>query len=396
MLVAATLGCADDALVIRTVSEYKPTVPVAGVQVQVDDLPWVETDASGEARFEAVASPYTVRLYQTATGRATGAQLDDAWVLIEQRDDPLVVGVDDAGIDSNRRVVISGSVIGLANEPDARIIGLDAGPDDSFEVSHSWNGPSPHQHSLRALQADQAEPPQRYMGFATLDMNVEAPLVTDPQSPGTHTGVSLEFAPVQQFQVTGRVTVPASMAVSVQANLSLVFDARSQLQGEQFLLGVDPLSGPSATFDYVFPEVPGARARLALIAGTAPGPRGRAVREFALPSSDVDFQLAEPVQLVEPADQASVPADVTLRWTEAPTGADRYTVSLRCTGMRDGVSHLVNFRAIETRATQASLPTMPGLELTPGTMCDWYVQYQDPTSLDEVVSYSAIWTFTLL
>src|SRR5215470_8433009 len=66
----ALAGCSStsskyDELVVQTVDDTAApfTGPVGGVQVQVNNQPWVATDATGKATFKNVDRPFTVRIY---------------------------------------------------------------------------------------------------------------------------------------------------------------------------------------------------------------------------------------------------------------------------------------------------------------------------------------------
>ncbi|MEL6547539.1 MAG: hypothetical protein AAFQ82_23150, partial [Myxococcota bacterium] len=69
-------------LAVHTVSEYNPTIPIGGIQVQINENAWVQTGADGTVCLDAVSGPYTARVFQSETF-SSGLQLDDYWLLID-------------------------------------------------------------------------------------------------------------------------------------------------------------------------------------------------------------------------------------------------------------------------------------------------------------------------
>lgn len=329
--------------------------------------------------FEAVEPPYDVRVYQSNVGPVTGNRYDDVWALRDQTDAHLVLEVDGSYVDSSREVMITGQLTGLVGEPGTGTIPA-AQANGDFELAYVWDGLSPHTFTLRAFEVDDTELPTQYFGYGARALTVEAPLVTESGSPGQLSDVTIELSPVAEERVTGQIDAPADLASAESAALlSLVF------ADDVHALGHATLPPSSMDFDFVFPDISGAEARISVwkVGDATPTPEGLyrtgassyAVADVALPSTGLQLQFPAPVELLEPAADAAIDEGAVFRWNGAPEPG-RYSLAMQCVGTDDGQEVHVNYRTIHGRATEATLPEITDLVMAPGMVCEWSVAWE--------------------
>ncbi len=222
---------------------------------------------------------------------------------------------------------------------------------DAFTLpSLEWRGEATRSFTLHAIEAG----PEGFTAAAATVVTLQDPgglgdMVTD---------AVLELVPVGQELVRGTVAMPDGLD-DRRARLDLVFEQGSYVG----VSGSSELS--SGEFELAFPVVEGTTPRLSFRAYN-PQIGGASEAELTLtpPLEDLDVTLLTPVELLEPEPDAAVDADTTFRWT-ALTGAETYSLGVYCPS--------INFRMIETRDTQATLPAIQGLDLPRGEVCQWAV-----------------------
>ncbi len=367
--VAGLTGCSDE-LVIKTVSEWDGTTPVAGVRVQVNDGDWATTGVDGEASFEGIEAPYSVRLAQTNDPAA--ARPHRVWQLIDRTDGRLVIPVDGAGttpgLDEPTRLgSISGTVTGLSGEEGAYLLvyvrtpygseQAQVQPNGAFDSpALFWRGEPSRSYKVHAIEAVEVDQQTRYIGVADLTVTLE-----DPEGTGVHvTDAVLELAPVEEQLVAGTVTMPDNLDELV-VRVDLDFgDGSSML--------VDGRAGvATGDFDLSIPVIEEARARIQFFANGSGGAGSSIERTLTPPANDLDLDLPTPVELLEPQMDAAIRADTVFRWTAIP-GVDAYSLRVSCDS--------IDYRMIETHESEATLPQIPDLDPR-GEDCEWRVFHFD-------------------
>lgn len=360
-----------DELVVRTVSEYSG-LPMQDVRVQVDDQAWVTTDAEGKARFAAVTGSFTVRIHQSFSAEGGAYRADKVWELRGRSGADVVVMVDGTPAPHHEGIV-SGTVSGRSGSASSAVwVWISGGArgnghggevlarsDGTFDLPVAWEGAPAATLTLRAVESDGASPPGDYLGFGATVVTL-----SDTGIGASVSGVTLPLQPVTEATVTGTVSTPVilSGAPSSSAVLAVFgeFDHRR--------LGTGP--SPPSTFSLAVPQITGAAPWVGFIAGTAPA--SQHARRVELSSSAVAFSLPDPVELLEPADAASIGPATTFRWGAGPAGGT-YALVVYCSWSDGGVTRSVGFRGIETGSTSAALPAIPGLTMAAGAACDWQV-----------------------
>jgi len=76
-------GCND--LTVRAISRFAGG-PVPGVQVQIDDGPWVETDANGRVALSRPGKSFVLRVHQADPPFAFSERVDRLWVYVDPED----------------------------------------------------------------------------------------------------------------------------------------------------------------------------------------------------------------------------------------------------------------------------------------------------------------------
>jgi hypothetical protein len=386
MIWLAGCGGGDDGgdeVVVRTVGPYNDNAPEAGVRVQINDGPWQTTNEEGETVFSDVTRPYSVMLAQNLDREVDRIVLQ----LIDRDDDLLVLPVfttGDGGEDPTHYGSISGSIAGRSAKPGSSVlvfvrsmaeddpVGEQLVPvvpeGDAFTLpSVVWRGEPTHSFTLHAIESEAK-------GFTAAGTTVAT--LSDPDGlGGTVTDAVLELVPVEQEVVRGTVAMPEGLD-DRSADVELVFEEDSYV----WVSGSSELSG--GEFDFAFPRIEGTTARLSFRAHDPQvGGASQAELALTLPVEDLDVTLPVPVELVEPEPGAVVDADTVFRWTAVP-GAEIYSLSISCP--------YINYRTIETRDTQATLPAIPDLDLPRDQVCSWAVaRFDGPAFLLDTVERPA-------
>jgi hypothetical protein len=355
--------------VIRTVGRLGDG-PIAGVAVQVDDSEWKETDADGNATFDGVGSPFSVRVRQSVD-KAT----DRVWQLVGQTANPLVVRV--AGSGTNHTASIGGRVGGLSGGADSEVVvighsgGLSrtgiASPDGLYQVEPlRWNGPPTQTIELVALELQLPYPPMHFIGsgVATVEVN-------DADSQGAEvTGIDIELGPVAEAHVSGTVVVPASLDEVLYPLLALELEDGSV---EDILY--DYVTSSPGAFDLTIPLLDGVNAILGFEGWPYDSTStGRVERRFAAAAIDVRLEVPSPVELLEPPQEARVDTRTRLRWRAEPDAA-KYVVVMTCYEGTDDFTREIHFEWIETTENEVCLPLIDDLD--PRGSCSWRVGWLD-------------------
>jgi hypothetical protein len=341
--------------------------PIGGIAVQVDDLEWVTTDADGIATFEGVGSPFSVRLRQTF-----GEDRVKLWQLVGQTENPLVVPVEGAG--GGHVADIRGTVRGLSGGADTEVVVIGraggptqngiANPDGTYQIEPLfWNGPATQTIELLALEMQLPYPPMHFVasGVATVEAN-------DPDGRGAMlTGIDIELAQVEEALVSGTVVVPASLDEALYPLLAFEFE-----DGSVGDLTYYATSAPGA-FEFTIPLLDGVSPVLGF-EGVAPeiSSTGRVERRIAEAASDVQLEVAAPVELLEPPTDARIDTRTRLRWRAEPDAA-KYVIVANCSEATDDFTIRVEFEWIETTENEACLFLDEDLRGT----CSWQVGWLD-------------------
>ncbi|HTE56777.1 MAG TPA: hypothetical protein VK698_38250 [Kofleriaceae bacterium] len=356
-------------MVITTVSEYGGS-PIAGVRVQVDDEEWATTDQRGEAGFVGIEPPYSVRLFQAL--ETESMRFQDVWELVDQTETRLEIPVDGSRVTTHEGD-ITGSISGTTGGesqiavfggkfPDTGAVSL-AEEDGTFQLAgFRWEGPASRSFDLHALESDTADPPTHYIGFGNASITLR------DSGEGATAEASIELAPVGESHVTGSVAVADGLAPALRPSLRLEL-----ADGAAVDLGSGDAALTPGDFELTAPDIDGATMRLAfrggdLTGGPPAGPSAYVSLALTLPADDVAIDLPAAVELVEPADGASIDGATVFRWDEL-AGGTRYGLHLSCEW--DGGN--VNYRLIETTGTEVSLPDIPELDVGAGATCFWRV-----------------------
>lgn len=357
---------------ITTVSEYGQS-PVAGVGVQLDDGEWLTTDEDGRAVFDVAPAVYDLRLFQRID---TGSRVSqDVWVLVDQTGPAMTIPVD-GSTQPTHEGSITGSVSGKTGGdshvavfggrfPDTGAVGTVA-EDGTFQLAgFRWEGSSSQRFSVHALESNGGDLPTRYTGFGTASITLE------DGGEGATATAAIDLAPVGEADLTGTVAVADGIVPSLRPSMTLTLP-----DGARLTLGDEAALTPGA-FQFAIPDLDGATVRLGFeagdtIVGELAGPSSDYTALITLPANDLTIELPAAVVPIEPADGATIDRSTRFRWKPLP-GGNHYGLSLTCSW--DGGN--VNYRVIETTATEVSLPEIPGLVVGAGASCAWSVGWYD-------------------
>ena len=354
-------GGGGESVVVRTVTD-RTGAPTAGVRVQVEDSPWVTTDAAGEASFEDIAEPFTVRLHEP----------DDAWdnviVLGGRTGREVVAEVGGPGIPEWHSAAVSGTVSGRAGDASDSIVRVGVAPykdysiyveaaaDSTFDVSVLWREPpgvSSATLALHAWEVDTATPPGHYYGFA------RSPAQTFVEREAVE-GMNLSLEPVDEAIVDATISVPAGVTVAPLMHLWLDYAPYEQLTVVAEEIDPDP-------FSIVVPQVPDAESWLGVWAG--------ARWHFRLidgASSDLAFAPPASSELLAPAEGASLSAAPVFRWNPIePGGISSLFVSCSTPDAQSGAKFFITPDPAD--GDQATLPTIDGVDIPAAATCSWSV-----------------------
>jgi hypothetical protein len=386
MIAAVALGgCGDNAgkQVVKLVSRGGRS-PVMGVRVQVGAQPWTTTDENGEAFFDGGSAPFAVRVHQTTRSFDEGIaeEFDELWELTEQTDNPVVVAVQ-AVAATRKAAAIAGKVSGRGNASGSRLlvfartgpsqaVSTLAGPDGSYELPVSWDGESSKMIDLGAIEIDSSSPPRQFYGYGSTALVVTAQADGDPPQGGGN----FALGPVTTARVSGKVSLPASLAADVHPHVALEYR-----DGSSALLHGRSTTG-TGTFDYLVPVIDGAAVRVGFTADAinAPIPVGTSYRfrKVTAPAADVDLALPPTARLLEPAAAATFDLTTRFRW-EPVSGAGRYALALVCSDIRVASRHEITFHMVETTKTEARIPAIPDLDFG-AAQCTWQVGWLDASA----------------
>ena len=361
-------------LLIRTVSEYNPAIPVDNAIVKVDDGPWTPVDADGYVRVPDPGRPYTVQIYQTLTSDL-GTRFDDVWVRRDLTDNPLVQRLDGTHVD-NPPCNISGRVRNQSSRSTVHVAGISSADSTdrggAFTVAHDV---VPGRAILRATEIDSNG---HVIAYGTAQTTIDA------SPPCDRGGVDILIGPVERRSVQVEVTVPpmaASAPVSTHAFVTFVEGTR---------IFTDSTTGersPSLEYFMVGTGTPNVFARVETeVTDTTPEPnfsfqpRGAlflAFRDFDSSESELRLDMVATSTLVAPNHRATVDAPPIFEWREDRTTGKAY-LSVDCGGTKpDGKMFWINYRRIDATGGRAELPAIDGVTFPSGTTCLWSVVYQE-------------------
>ncbi|HEY8210473.1 MAG TPA: carboxypeptidase-like regulatory domain-containing protein [Myxococcaceae bacterium] len=365
-------------LVVQTISEYGGE-PIPGVQLQVDDQPWVVTNAEGRASFTPPGGRYTLRVLQPTDATSASGRRYVTWDLLEidgPPGNPVVLQVEGTFV-PHRQVSLSGTA-GAVTDGEI-ILWLEGGGvvsggtattlvDGTYEMEAvQWEGGDGRKATLHALQRNGAAfPATHYLAYGSAPVTLRDLAGTG----GRIEGVDMLLRPIEEAAVHGELAVPPALAGQAYASLSV------KLAEGWTVVGLGPVAG---SFDVSVPQIPGAggTSMSAWAVGSAQldSEYGGQLRSVS-PGASVAFDLPAPVELLEPADGTAIGADTVFRWSPHPSrGA--YDLHVQCHWTQNGEEHDVNYRELETELTERSLPVFPGVEIPSGTSCTWDVAWRE-------------------
>lgn len=362
LVVGSCSGGDGERVVVRAVTD-RTGAPIAGVRVQVDEEAWQTTDAAGEASFADISAPFVVRLHETTNG------FDSVVVLEGRTGTEVVVEISGPGPTQFHSAGASGTIVGRAGAaPDSIVhvgiapfkdwsVYLDASPDDSFDLGVTWREPATQTAATLALHAwetDTASPPGHYYGFAR---SQPLPFVENE----TISGVTLSLEAVEERTVEATVSLPAGAEPS-----DLLADVwLSYAPYEQLSLLSDFF--PPESFSVVVPSVPDAESWLGLWANAR-----WHFRRIDLASTAVTLAPPASSELLAPAEGATLSASTVFRWTPVePDGTSTLFVSCGTSDTLSGTTFFITRDPAE--ANEATLPTIPDLEIPATATCEWSV-----------------------
>lgn len=389
VLVVTAAGCSDgvcDGLEVSTVSQINRFFPMPGIEVQLDGGPWQTTDEDGRTCFDGVTEAREALVYQRHTSPVSNRRFDDVWRLDVRGQSTLTIPVDnnyrpecalevalEGGVGSAWVTTTSGGF-----QADGEVGELLVEPVDPTVV-----------HAIEVETGESGDELFRYgVGSAEI-RDVEATTSTGETAPCSG-GVRIEVAPVESRVVTATVELPEVFADTVLTAYTLVdFDGevqRPDLSGESVPFATTLESDGSVRA--VYPAIDD--AEILLLVRTEPQ---NPLEDRLLPalaevftrvSSErpLEVTLPAPVEVVEPAAFATTSdPNVVFRWNQA-SNVDRYLLMATCASYlpgqyenprNDALSFFVY--TLETTDTQATLPTIPSLDLPDGSEveCDWSV-----------------------
>ena len=372
LVVSSCSGADGERVLVRAVSE-RTGAPFADVRVQVDEEAWQTTDAAGEASFADISAPFVVRLHETSNG------WDNVVVLEGRTGTEVVVEISGPGPTQFHSAGASGTIAGRAGaSPDSIVrvgfaplkdwsASLDASPDDSFDVGVTWREPATQTaatFALHAWESDTAAPPDHYYGFARSSplSFVENETISD---------VTLSLEAVEERTVEATVSLPAGAERSDQITRLWL----SYAPYEQLTLVSDFF--PPESFSIVVPSVPDAEAWLGVWANTR-----WHLRRIDLASTTVSLAPPAYPELLAPAEGATLSGSPLFRWTPIePDGTSTLFVSCSSPDTLSGTTFLITRDPAE--ATEATLPTIPDVEIPATATCGWSVYWCAATDPSE-------------
>ena len=361
----------DGDVVVVAQSDFNVCARVQDVRVQVDDQPWVTTDANGEARFSGVQAPYTVRIHQTEASRINPTRLfHDVWVLIDQTTDRVEFQAD--GTSTSRGCRVAAQVRNRSSEA-ASLEGGGLLPDaqDVLPYLVSWSGEDTFLESLVAYEVvrDSAGAPTSYPRFAVetaVFRDAQRDTFDDECEPAT---VSVDLEPVDNVVAEGLIETPSAMT---DPDVLMVTSLDRRLNLNSF--------NPAETTRYraAVPRISGAETWVGAFAieDQALSQQTRRVTG-ASGTTTVDFGLPDLVPVLLPTEGSTVSAATPITWTPA-TGPGRYEVQViaQFGDVMDDDSFVANYRQIQTNTTEVIIPSLPELSLPAGTLIEakviWY------------------------
>jgi hypothetical protein len=362
-------------LEIRTVSEYGGR-PIGRVAVQINGQAWMTTDDEGHLSVPTPDVPYTLVIHQVigkVEPLSGGYEFHDVWEYRNLSGYSLTARVDGSAIET-RSAKVAGAVAPVREGQQVRVFVPDhdlgsrgtsstlADGTGAFELDVSWEGKT-RAIKVHALASDPAQPPARYFGYGSAELELTENLDEQPE---------LELQPVEEARVSGTVTGPEGL--SIEATLSL------QVDNDNLTLGSQTAGD---TFEYVFPRIEDARAHLTMSSFSQDSSATYHSKRVELPSSRVAFELPSPAVQLEPTEGSTVaPAATTFSWTPVPAGGT-HELNFSCS-WRDGESNAYNVHMMVIDAgQQTTLPAIPDLTISPLADCAWNVYWFAAPNADE-------------
>ena len=362
------VGCTSE-VVVQTVSD-RTGLGMVGIRVQVDEQPWATTDNHGMAKFAAVQGTFTVRVHQTF---AASPPFEEIFVLEGQSQREVLVEVDGnpgtflpPHLPGWYDAEISGAVQGRTQPPSAAstrvgvyyrnttLFGFVA-DDGGFDFNTLVESPAASV-SLRAYEGRNGS-----FSDTITDLFAFGSATVPVASGGRTTGVSVALQPVTKGTVEASALVAAPLAGADVRAYTYIGFGRYEPEAVTF----DRTTVAPTGFSFPVYAAQGAVTGMVLDA-YVPGV-GSAFhrRRVSVPETGVTFQLVAPVELVEPADGATIDATTVFRWSGSGNGGHA-TLELSC--YPPGARYVVT-----TTASQTNLPSIPGVALPSGAHCTWWV-----------------------
>lgn len=339
--------------------------PMAGAPVVVAGHPPTTTDATGVFTVAGVTVPYDV----TVVVNSPKAGITYRGL---SRPDPTLLGYLISSTPANSTTV-TGTISGGAGfpQPDLRICRVTLMPADingqaianqstgAFTLTPRWDGAGTITASLHALQWDRnaAGMPLTFTGYA-VKTGVSI------SSGGTLAGQDLAMTAVTNQTISGSVTVPPGLALSIKS-LEIAFGTRGTMS-----LGNE--LGAATAFTYAVPVITGTTINFTASATGSAG-TGYAARMGILPgASGINMNIPGPPLLSLPVNAGTgVTTATTFSWS--PVASTVYLLSL--TGAADKPSYYVITATPNT--TIPDLSTL-GLGLPAGTAYAWTILAMGP------------------
>lgn len=362
--IALESGAPAPELIVRAVSDDSYDIPIQNVRIQIDDGPWVTTDASGTARFANVSGPYSIRAVHTyLSGADDQDRVTNVWIRHDLTDNPLRFLIDAPSV-FERGCALSGRVLDRTASDSQLLIFGPGVVADSDPIGNEFAAIMPRRPNPTLLRVFEQQS-NAIVGYGQQTVTLSA------GQRCTDGGVDIGLRPVPRRSSTVSVRVPTALPTR-QLFVSSGLDFGPGL----FTVDVDRASrGDRSTFVLETVEVADGESFVA--AHTDTTSVGFASTRVDLgPRRVLDITLSTPVELTAPADDARIDLGAPFQWMPSPnTMADAlYEWRAFCASERStGGTRYIRYRAVETSETEIEIPVIAGVRLTRGTTCTWLV-----------------------